>query len=77
MSLDKIPIYMRFSTYADMLGKDVLVYVYAKDQELANNQLRELKMFSNKNNLNIKEIYVDTFGSNKLENKINLKKLIN
>lgn len=76
MSLDKIPIYMRFSTYADMLGKYILIYVYAKDKNLIDFQLRQLKIFSKTNNLNVKNVYIDTFGSNKLENKINLKKLI-
>ncbi len=76
MSLDKIPIYMRFSTYADMLGKDVILYSYAKSDELIDFQLRQLKFFCKKNNLNVKKIYTDSFGSNKLENKINLKKLI-
>ena len=35
MSLDnKIPYYARFSTYADMLGKDVIAYIYAKETEI-------------------------------------------
>lgn len=74
MSLDnKIPYYARFSTYADMLGKDVIAYIYAKEERLVDFQLSHLKTFSKTKNLNIKNIYIDTFGSNKLENKINLK----
>ena len=77
MSLDnKIPYYARFSTYADMLGKDVIAYIYAKEERLVDFQLSHLKTFSKTKNLNIKNIYIDTFGSNKLENKINLKNLI-
>ena len=77
MSLgNKVSYYARFSTYADMLGKDVVAYIYAKEERLVDFQLSHLKFFSKTNNLNIKNVYVDTFGSNKLENKINLKKLI-
>ena len=73
---NKVSYYARFSTYADMLGKDVIAYIYAKEERLVDFQTRYLKTFAKTNNLNIKNIYVDTFGSNKLENKINLKKLI-
>lgn len=77
MNLDnKVSYYARFSTCADMLGKDVIAYIYAKEERLVDFQTRHLKTFAKTNNLNIKNIYVDTFGSNKLENKINLKKLI-
>ena len=77
MSLgNKVSYYARFPTYADMLGKDVVAYIYAKEERLVDFQLSHLKFFSKTNNLNIKNVYVDTFGSNKLENKINLKKLI-
>ena len=57
---------MRFSTYADMLGKNVILYSYAKSDELIDFQLRQLKFFCKKNNLNVKKIYTDSFGSNKL-----------
>ena len=31
-SNNKAVYYSRFSTYADMLGKNILIYVYAKDE---------------------------------------------
>ena len=76
MNLNKVAVYSRFSTYEDMLGKDVILYVYAKSHDLVDFQLRQLKYFCKKYNLNAKKTYIDTFGSNKLDQKINLKKLI-
>lgn len=76
MSLNKIPIYLRFSNYTDMLGKDVLIYVYAKDQDLANEQLNKIKFFCNKHYITTSKVYMDIGNSNKLDYKFNLKKLI-
>jgi hypothetical protein len=69
--------YSRFSNYDDILGKDVLIYVYSKDEEIAKRQLQNIMLFCKKNNLNCLSSYVDNFGSNKLNNKISLKKMIN
>lgn len=73
---NKAVYYSRFSNYADMLGKDILIYVYAKDEALVKNQLQKVKSFCKHNNLNCLCVYIDSQGSNKLENKINLRKLI-
>ncbi len=74
MSLNnRIISHSSFSNNGDMLGKDVLIYAYAKDNNILNKQIEQLKTFSINNNLNIKAIYIDTLESN----KSNLKKLIN
>lgn len=69
--------YNRYSTYSQLLGENILIYVYAKDKDLALNQLKGIKHFCKDYELNCLSAYIDTDGSNYFENKHSLKKLIN
>jgi hypothetical protein len=73
---DSVKPYTRLSNYSNLLGNEVILYAYSKEEYNIDYQIKYLKIFCNSNNLKIKEIYIDYFGSNKLENKINLKKLL-
>lgn len=77
MSLNKVGIYMRFSNYADLLGDESIIYVYGKDKELATQQLSIVNGICKTKNIPTSKVYMDIGGSNKLNYKINLKKLIN
>lgn len=67
----------KLTTYEEILGKNVLIYVYAKSDNLVKNQLENLNFFCKHYNLNCIGTYIDSSGSNNFENKTNLKKLIN
>lgn len=68
---------MRFSNYADILGDESIIYVYGKDKELATQQLSIVNGICKTKNIPTSKVYMDIGGSNKLNYKINLKKLIN
>lgn len=68
--------YIRLSNNSNLLGDEVILYAYSKEKKNVDFQVKCLKEFCNSNNLKVKKIYSDYFGSNKLENKINLKKLL-
>lgn len=77
MSLNKVGIYMRFSNYTDLLGDESIIYVYGKDKELANRELSLVNEICKSKNIPTSKVYMDIGGSNRLNYKINLKKLIN
>lgn len=77
MSLNKVGIYMRFSNFADLLGDESIIYVYGKDKELANRELSLVNGICKSKKIPISKVYMDIGGSNRLNYKINLKKLIN
>ena len=60
----------------NILNKDVIIYVYGKEDDTIERQVRELKSFCNLYKLNLCDVYIDQFGSNRFENKVNLKRLI-
>lgn len=67
---------MRFSNYEDLLGNESIIYVYGKDKELATQQLSLVRGLCKSKNIPTSKVYMDIGGSNKLDFKINLKKLI-
>ena len=77
MSLNKAFMYMRFSNYEDLLGNESIIYIYGKDKEFATQQLSIVNGICKSKNIPTSKIYMDIVGSNKLDYKINLKKLIN
>ena len=68
---------LRFSNYTDLLDGQSIIYIYGKDKELATQQLSIVNGICKNKNLPISKVYMDIGGSNRLNNKINLKKLIN
>lgn len=76
MSFNNAYSYMRLSNYKDALGDEYLIYIYAKEKELVDQQLSRIKLFCKDNDIKTSKIYIDIGGSNKLDNKLNLKKLI-
>lgn len=68
---------LRFSNYTDLLDGQSIIYIYGKDKELATQQLSIVNGICKNKNLPISKVYMDIGGSNRLDNKINLKKLIN
>lgn len=68
--------YMRLSNYRDALGDESLIYIYAKEKKLVDQQLSRIKLFCKDNDIKTSKIYMDIGGSNKLDNKLNLKNLI-
>ena len=62
--------------YKNIINKDVVIYVYGKEDDTIERQVRELKSFCNLYKLNLCDVYIDQFGSNRFENKISLKRLI-
>lgn len=70
-------IYLRFSNYADLLGDQSIIYIYGKDKELATQQLSIVNGICKNKNIPTSKVYMDIGGSNRLDNKINLIRLIN
>lgn len=68
---------MRFSNYTDVLGDESIIYVYGKDKELANKELSLVNGICKSKKIPTSKVYMDIGGSNRLNYKINLKKLIN
>lgn len=62
--------------YKNIINKDVVIYVYGKEDDTIERQVRELKSFCSLYKLNLCDVYIDQFGSNRFENKISLKRLI-
>lgn len=64
------------NTDKKIIDKEVVIYVYSKDDESAKTQSNILLSFCTQCKLNTKNVYVDKCNKNILENKNNLKKLI-
>ena len=77
MPTNKLMPDLRFSNYTDLLDGQSIIYIYGKDKELATQQLSIVNGICKNKNLPISKVYMDIGGSNRLDNKINLKKLIN
>ena len=56
---------------------DTLIYIYAKDDYKAKNDLDTIKIICDNHGINVLKVYSDITTSNKLDLKVNLKKLIN
>lgn len=76
MSLGRIAFYSRISSYNDLLGNNVLIYVYGKDKDLVNRQLNFIKNFCFHNGIKFSNIYIDMGCANFLKNKTSLQKLL-
>lgn len=63
--------------YKYLHNNKFIIYIYDKNQELANIQLDKIKSFCKEQHINVSKIYIDVLKYNKLENKINLKKILN
>lgn len=77
MPTNKLMPDLRFSNYTDLFDGQSIIYIYGKDKELATQQLSIVNGICKNKNLPISKVYMDIGGSNRLDNKINLKKLIN
>ena len=77
MAINNVGYYASFSNYSDLLGDKPIIYVYAKSQEYAEQKLSLIKGFCKAKNINISKVYMDIGCNNKLDYKINLKKLLN
>lgn len=77
MPLNNASMYIRLSNFQDLLGDEPIIYIYGKDKELATQQLSLVNGICKSKNIKTGKVYMDIGGSNRLNYKINLKKLIN
>lgn len=76
MNLNKRSTYEKFRYYSDLLTDESVIYVYAKNENLAYKKLDILFSFCNEKNIHPINVYIDINESNSLMNKSNLVKLL-
>lgn len=76
MSFKNNNINSRSSNYNSLLSNEAILYIYAKDKELADSQLNKVKAIWKANNIKTSKVYFDISTKNSLKYKINLKKLV-
>ena len=76
MSFKNNNINSRSSNYNSLLSNEAILYIYAKDKELADSQLNKVKAICKANNIKTSKVYFDISTKNSLKYKINLKKLV-
>ena len=77
MSFKDKNINSEFSNYNNLLSNKTILYIYAKDKELANLQLKKVKAICKANNIKTTNVYFDINNTNSLKYKNNFKKIVN
>lgn len=72
MDLNKRSTYEKFKKYSDLLTDESVIYIHAKNSDLAYKKLEMLFDFCNEKKIRPVNIYIDITDSNSLMDKTNL-----
>lgn len=75
MNLNKRSTYSKFKEYKDLLSEEVIIYVYAENEEKAFYKTDKIFKYCMKNNIKVRDVYYDISKSKDLIDKPSLAKI--